>query len=80
MADHAIAIATPYSNGPDDSGLVFEDVTVTGTGGTTGSYTTQMKQPQRVLGDFAYSISGQVVTLSSAAFTGVRMARILGFV
>lgn len=80
MADHAITLATPYSNGPDDSGLVFEDVQVVGTGGTSGSYTSQMKQPQRVLGGFSYSISGQVVTLTSAAFTGTQMARILGFV
>lgn len=81
MADHAITLATPYSTGPDDSGLVFEDVQVVGTAGTTGTYTCQfVKQPQRVLGDFSATFSGAVVTLTSAAFTGTRWARILGFV
>ena len=81
MADHAIALATPYGGpSPDDSGLIFEDVLVTGTGGTTGNYTTNyIKQPQRVLWAGSYSISGQVVTLTSAAFTGVATARIFGF-
>ena len=81
MADHAIALSTPLGGpSPDDSGLIFEDVTVTGTGGTTGTYTTNfVKQPQRVLGPLTYSFSGQVVTLGSAAFTGVEMARIFGY-
>jgi hypothetical protein len=81
MADHAIALATPLGGPqPDESGLIAEDVIVTGTGGTTGTYTTQfVKQPQRVLGDFTYSFAGQVVTLTSAAFTGLRSARILGY-
>lgn len=82
MADHAIALSTPNGGPfPDDSGLVAEDVTVTGTGGTTGTYTTSfVKQPQRVIGPFTYSFSGQVVTLGSAAFTGTETARILGYV
>jgi hypothetical protein len=81
MADHAITLATPFGGPfPDDSGLVAEDVQVVGTGGTSGTYTTQfVKQPQRVIGPFSYSFSGQVVTLTSAAFTGTEAARILGF-
>lgn len=81
MADHAITLASPLGGpSPDDSGLIFEDVQVVGTGGTTGTYTTNfVKQPQRVLGPFTYSFSGQVVTLGSAAFTGTEMARILGY-
>lgn len=82
MADHVIALATPLGGpSPDDSGLIFEDVTVTGDGaGTSGTYTTNfVKQPQRVLGPFDYSFSGQVVTLTGPAFTGVQMARIFGY-
>ena len=81
MADHAITLATPLGGpSPDDSGLIFEDVQVVGTGGTTGAYTTNfVKNPLRVLGGFSYSFSGQVVTLTSAAFTGTQMARIFGF-
>ncbi len=75
----------PYQPGPgtndDGSGMIYEDITVTGAGDTTGTYTTNfVKQPQRVLGGpFTYSVSGQVVTLSSAALTGVALARIIGF-
>jgi len=81
MADHAIALASPFGGPfPEANGFIAEDVTVTGTGGTTGTYTTNfVKQPQRVLGPFTYSFSGQVVTLGSAAFTGVETARIIGF-
>lgn len=82
MANFSIALATPLGGpSPDDSGLIFEDVTVTGDGsGVTGTYTTNfVKQPQRVLGPFTYSFSGQVVTLTSVTFTGARMARIFGF-
>ena len=81
MADHAITLATPLGGpSPDDSGLIFEDVTVVGTGGTSGTYTTSfVKQPQRVLGGFSYSFSGQVVTLTNAAFTGTQSARIFGY-
>jgi len=61
-------------------GMLFEDVLVTGSGDTTGTYTTQfIKQPQRVLWLGTYSISGQVVTLSSASLTGTAIARVIGF-
>jgi hypothetical protein len=64
----------------DGLGMLFEDITVTGSGDTTGTYVTNfVKQPQRVLGPFTYSISGQTVTLSSASLTGVTTARIEGF-
>jgi hypothetical protein len=63
---------------PTEGGLVAEDITITGAGDTTGTYTSQMKSPQYVVG-FAYSISGQVVTLSSAALTGTVGARVIGY-
>lgn len=51
---------------PDESGLVKEMVTITGSSSSandTGTYTTQMKQPQFAqLSCCSYSISGQVVT------------------
>lgn len=51
---------------PDDTGLVQEKVTITGSSSSandTGVYTTQMKQPQFAqLSCCSYSISGQVVT------------------
>ena len=73
-----------YQPGPgtnnDGQGMLYEDITVIGSGDTTGTYTTQfVKQPQRVLGAFTYTISGQVVTLGSASLTGVEVARIIGF-
>lgn len=73
-----------YQIGPginnDSSGMIYEDVTVVGAGDTTGTYTTKfVKQPQRVLGPFTYSISGQVVTLGSASLTGTETARVIGF-
>ena len=80
MADHAITLADfqPGPN-PDDSGMINEDVKVVGTGGTSGTYTTKfVKQPQRVRGPFQSSISGQVVTRTSAAFTGTEYATIVG--
>lgn len=81
MADHAITLASPLGGpAPDDSGFIFEDVQVVGTGGTNGTYLAQfVKQPQRVLGPFSYSFSGSTVTLTSAAFTGTEMARIFGY-
>jgi hypothetical protein len=81
MADHAITLATPLGGpSPDDSGLIYEDVQVVGTGGTSGTYVTNfVRQPQRVLGPFTYSFSGQTVTLGSAAFTGTEMVRIFGY-
>jgi hypothetical protein len=60
--------------------MIYEDILVTGAGDTTGTYTTKfVKQPQRVLGPFTYSISGQVVTLGSASLTGTESARIIGY-
>lgn len=81
MADHTIALADgQIGASPDSQGRIFEDVTVTGDGvGTSGVYRTRfVDRPERVLGDFAYTISGRQVTLSSAAFSGVRSARIIG--
>lgn len=74
----------PYFTGPgtttDGSGMVYEDITVTGAGDTTGTYVCKfLKQPQRVLGPFTYTISSQTVTLSSASLTGVTSARIIGW-
>ena len=74
----------PYQVGPGANngsmGMIFEDITVTGAGDTTGTYTTKfVKQPQYVIGSFTYTISGQVVTLGSAALTGVEAARVVGF-
>jgi len=73
-----------YQPGPgtndDGSGMIYEDVLVTGAGDTTGTWTTQfVKQPLRVLGPFVFSISGQVVTLSGASLTGTQIARVMGF-
>jgi hypothetical protein len=81
MADHAITLATgQVGSNPDDQGMINEDVKVVGTGGTSGTYTTKyVKQPQRVRGPFSSSISGQVVTLTSAAFTGTEYATIVGY-
>lgn len=72
----------PFQTGPVPGpvGMVTEDITVTGAGDTTGTYTTKfVKQPLYVLGAFTYSISGQVVTLGSASLTGVMGARIVGY-
>lgn len=53
---------------PDESGLVKESIVVTGSSssvGDTGTYTTQMKQPQYAnVACCSYAISGQVVTLT----------------
>lgn len=70
---------------PDGSGLVKEELTVTGSGSVandTGAYTSIMKQPQRVEGGpFTYSISGQVVTLTDEAGigSGVAGATVYGY-
>lgn len=81
MADHAITLM-PYQPGPmpDMQGMISETVKVVGTAGTSGTYTSQfVKQPQFVRGPFSYSFSGQVATLTSAAFTGTESAEIVGF-
>ena len=73
---------TTLSKGPepDGSGMVFEDVKVTGSGDTTGTYTAQfVKQPQFVRGPFTYSISGTAVTLGSASLSGSEVAQIVGY-
>ena len=70
---------------PDDSGLVKEELTVTGSASVandTGTYTTQMKQPLRVEGGpFTYAISGQTVTLTDRAGigSGVAGASVYGY-
>ena len=65
---------------PGPNGMIQEDITVTGSGDTTGTYTTKfVKQPQYVIGPFTYSISGQVITLGSASLTGTSAARVVGF-
>jgi len=77
---YTTALATgQYGFVPTEGGLVAEDITVTGAGDTTGTYTTQMKQPQYVIGPFTYSISGQIVTLGSGSLTGVEGARVIGY-
>ena len=64
----------------DGSGMIYEDVTVTGAGDTSGTYTTSyVKQPQRALGPFVVTFSGQVATISGAALTGSETLRIIGF-
>jgi len=73
-----------YQPGPGTNnggmGMIYEDVLVTGAGDTSGTWTTQfVKSPQRVLGPFVYSISGQVVTLSGPSLTGTEIARVIGF-
>ena len=65
---------------PDGNGMLYEDVTVLGAGDTTGTYVCKfIKQPQRVLGPFTYSFSGQTVTLGSASLTGTETARVIGY-
>lgn len=63
---------------PDDSGLVKELLTVTGSSsvaGDTGTYTCVMKQPLRAEGGpFSYSISGQTLTLMDEAGLGNAVA------
>ena len=63
---------------PDGSGLVKEELTVTGSSSVandTGTYTTIMKQPLRVEGGpFTYTISGQTVTLLDEAGIGSAVA------
>lgn len=64
----------------DGSGMIYEDVQVVGAGDTSGTWVTQfVKQPLRILGPFTSSISGQTVTLGSAALTGTEFVRIIGF-
>lgn len=70
---------------PDGSGLVKEELTVTGASsasGDTGTYSTIMKQPLRGEGGpFNYSISGQTLTLTDKAGigTGVEGYTVYGY-
>ena len=67
---------------PDDSGLVMEHIVVTGStsvANDTGTYTTQMKQPQfAAVSCLTYSISGQVVTFTDEA--GIGSGKVAGTV
>jgi hypothetical protein len=86
MGSLSIALAS-FQTGtvPDDSGFVKELLTVTGVSsaaGDTGTYTSIMKQPQRVEGGpLSYSISGQTVTLMDEAGLGTAVtgATVYGF-
>lgn len=73
-----------YQPGPgtndDGLGMIYEDVTVTGSGDTTGTYVTKfVKQPQRALGPFVVAFSGQTATISGPSLTGSQTLRIIGF-
>ena len=73
-----------YQPGPgannDGSGMIYEDVTITGAGDTSGSYVTKfVKQPQRALGPFIVTFSGQTATISGPSLTGAETLRIIGF-
>lgn len=63
---------------PDGSGLVKEELTVTGSSsvaGDTGTYQSVMKQPLRVEGGpFTYAISGQTITFTDKAGIGSGVA------
>jgi hypothetical protein len=65
----------------DSLGMLYEDVSVTGSGDTSGTYVTNfVKQPIRALGGFfVVTFSGQTATISSAALTGTEYLRIIGF-
>ena len=69
MAANLIITLASGQNGtvPDGSGLVKEELTVTGSSSSindNGTYTTIMKTPLRADGAFGYSISGQTLTLT----------------
>lgn len=85
-ANLTIALASGQNGfSPDAAGFVKEELTVTGASsvsGDTGTYTSVMKQPQRVEGGpFVYSISGQTVTLTDKAGigSGVAGATVYGY-
>jgi hypothetical protein len=64
----------------DGSGMIYEDVSITGSGDTSGTYVTNfVKSPQRALGPFVVTFSGQTATISGAALTGTETLRIIGF-
>lgn len=75
----AVNLSTALATGqtgfvPDGSGLVKEMIIVTGSSSSandTGTYTTQMKQPQFAnVPCCTYTISGQVVTLTDEVGLG----------
>ena len=80
MGSLSTALATgQYGSVPDESGLLKEMIIVTGSSssvGDTGTYTTQMKQPQFAqVACCSYSISGQVVTLTDeVSLTNAKVA------
>lgn len=67
---------------PAENGLVAEDIIVTGSSSAandTGTYTTQMKQPQyAAVSCLTYSVSGQVVTFTDEA--GIGSGKVAGTV
>lgn len=71
---------------PGPNGMVREDVKITGAtsvAGDTGTYTTQMKTPNRFEGaGVAYAFSGQTMTLTDKAGlgNGVISGTIYGYV
>ena len=74
-ANLTIALASAQTGAvPDGSGLVKEELTITGASSVaadTGTYTTIMKQPLRFEGGpFTYSFSGQTMTLTDKAGIG----------
>ncbi len=73
-----------YQPGPgmndDGSGLIYEDVSITGSGDTSGTYVTKfVKQPVRGLGPFIVTFSGQTATISGPSLTGTETLRIMGW-
>jgi hypothetical protein len=62
------------------NGMIFEDVSVTGSGDTSGTYVTNfVKSPIRALGPFVVTFSGQTATISGPSLTGTETLRILGY-
>ena len=84
MADYTTALAAgQLGPSPADNGRIFEDALITGGAGgsTAGSYTTEfVKRPEKVLGPFSYSISGQAVALAGPTLAqgATEIARIIG--
>lgn len=83
MGSLSTALATGQTGfRPAENGLVAEDIIVTGSSSSandTGTYTTQMKQPQYAsIPCCSYSISGQVATLTDEV--GLGNAKVAGTV
>lgn len=78
------AVTGPVSTYPAGNGMIAQDVTITGASsvvGDTGTFTTQIKSPQRFQGGFSYSFSGQVMTLTDkqGIDSTVQSGTILGY-